>query len=137
MAYCLIVDSSSGPAVVLADAVKVERILHNLIENAINYSPKGGHVSVSARWQNNQVVVEVSDQGIGIFREDQSRLLQMFERINACNTNSIAGIGLGLRVCRLLMEALGGRIRIESESGKESAFFFTLPAADSDNQIRN
>lgn len=133
----LIVDSSSGPAVALADAVKVERILHNLVENAIKYSPKGGDVRVSAHRQDNQLVVEVSDQGIGISREDQSRLFQSFERIDAYKTNSIAGIGLGLRVCRLLVEALGGRIWIESEPGKGSSFFFTLPVAESNNQARS
>ena len=131
----LIVDSSSGPAVALADAVKVERILYNLIENAIKYSPKGGNVRVSAHRQDNQVVIEVSDQGIGISRKDQSRLFQSFERIDAYKTNSIAGIGLGLRVCRHLVEALGGRIWVESEPEKGSTFLFTLPAVDSDNQI--
>ena len=136
-AHRLIVDSSSGPAVALADAIKVERILYNLIENAIKYSPKGGDVRVSAHRQDNQVVVEVSDQGIGISRKDQSRLFQSFERIDAYKTNSIAGIGLGLRVCRLLVEALGGRIWVESEPDKGSTFLFTLPAADSDNQIES
>lgn len=130
----LIVDSTSEQVIALADPVKVERILYNLMENAIKYSPKSGDVNVSAQRQDNQVIVEVSDQGIGISREDQSRLFRSFERIDAYQTHSIAGIGLGLRVCHLLVAALNGRIWVESEPGKGSSFFFTLPAADSDNQ---
>ena len=131
----LIVDSLSEQVIVQTDPVKVERILHNLVENAIKYSPEGGDVRVCVHRQDNQVVIKVSDQGIGISRENQSRLFQSFERIDAYKTNSVAGIGLGLRVCRLLVEALGGRIWVESEPGKGSSFFFTLPAADSDDQI--
>ena len=128
------VDSSSGRAIVQADPIKVERILHNLVENAIKYSPEGGDVRVSAERRDDQVVVAVSDQGIGIAPEDQSRLFQSFERIGAYQTNNVAGIGLGLRVCRLLVEALGGRIWTESEPGKGSTFFFTLPGADGDSR---
>ena len=131
------VDSVSEQTIAQADPIKVERILLNLVDNAIKYSPEGGDVRVSAHRQGNQVVVAVSDQGIGISQEDQSRLFQSFERIDAYRTNTIAGIGLGLRVCHLLVEALGGHIWAESESGKGSTFFFTLPAADSDNQIRS
>lgn len=136
-AHRLIVTPASEKAIALADPVKVERILCNLIENAIKYSPNGGDVRISAQRQDNQVIVEVSDQGIGISRQDQSRLFQSFERINAYKTNSIAGIGLGLRVCRLLVEVLGGRIWVESKPGKGSTFFFSLPAADDDNQVRS
>ncbi len=133
----VIVDSVSEQAIVLADPVRVERILYNLVENAIKYSPEGGDVRVSAHRQDNQIVVEVSDQGIGISREDQLRLFQSFERIDAYKANSIAGIGLGLTVCRLLVQVLGGHIWIESEPGKGSTFFFTLPAVDSGYQARS
>ncbi len=128
------IDSPSEPAIVLADAVKIERILYNLIENAVKYSPKGGDIKISVHRRDGRVLVGVSDRGIGISRKDQSRLFQSFERIDAYKTNSIAGVGLGLRVCRLLVEVLGGRIWVESKPGKGSAFFFTLPAAENDNR---
>jgi signal transduction histidine kinase len=69
--------------------------------------------------------VGVSDQGPGITREDQSRLFRSFQRLDP----TIKGIGLGLRVCQILVEAHGGRIWVQSEPGKGSTFFFTLPLA--------
>jgi PAS domain S-box-containing protein len=120
-----------GPDIpkVMIDRVRVERILSNLVENAIKYSPKGGEVRITARLQNSQLIIGVSDQGIGISIEDQRRLFQSFERIRAYETPNIPGLGLGLRVCRILVEAHGGRIWVESEKDKGSTFFFTVPLA--------
>ncbi len=113
----------------LVDPIRAERILYNLVDNAIKYSPDGGEVKVSARQEEGYLVVTVSDQGPGISGEDQARLFQSFERLGVTVKGSIQGTGLGLRVCRILVEAHGGKIWVESEKGNGAAFVFTLPVA--------
>ncbi len=125
----LIVDIPAGSPPVLIDNVRAERILYNLVDNAIKYSPKGGEVKVFARRRDDHLVVGVSDQGVGISPEDQPRLFQDFERLDIYSKHGIKGTGLGLKVCRILAEAHGGRMWVESEPGKGSTFLFTLPVA--------
>jgi len=111
-----------------ADLTRVERILENLIDNAIKYSSQGGEITISARKDGDNVLVSVRDSGIGISSEDQDKLFQPFQRLEAATSNStIQGIGLGLVVCKRLVEAHGGKIWVESETGQGSTFFFTLP----------
>ena len=112
-----------------AESIRVERIIYNLVDNAIKYSPNGGKVKVSARQDGDYIVVGVSDQGPGIAPKDQAKLFQSFERLGAAVKGSIQGTGLGLRVCLILVEAHGGKIWVESEKGKGSTFLFTLPVA--------
>lgn len=114
-----------------AESIRVERIIYNLVDNAIKYSPNGGKVIVSARRDGDNLVVGVSDQGPGISHDDQAKLFQSFERLGAAVKGSIQGTGLGLRVCLILVEAHGGKIWVESEKGKGSTFLFTLPVAKS------
>jgi PAS domain S-box-containing protein len=113
---------------VQADPVRVERILYNLVENAVKYSPDKSTITVSARKDKKMVVTRVSDQGIGIPPEDISRAFRLFERLGA-GTGS-QGLGLGLVVCKRLVEAQGGRIWVESEPDKGSTFSFTLPVKE-------
>lgn len=111
---------------VRADRIRIERVLHNLVENAVKYSP-GGEVRVSARQEGEDLVVGVRDQGPGISREDQAKLFQPFQRIRRGETDAVKGTGLGLLVCRRLIEAHGGRIWLESSPGRGASFLFTLP----------
>jgi chemotaxis family two-component system sensor kinase Cph1 len=112
---------------VSADLVRIERILHNLVDNAVKYSPAGGDVRISARHNGQYLTVSVSDQGVGIAQKDQVKLFEPFQRLDAESRPGIKGVGLGLVVCRRLVEAHGGRIWIESDRGKGSTFSFTLP----------
>lgn len=121
---------------ITADKLRTERILHNLVENAIKYSPDGGNIRIFSRVKNDELVIGVNDQGIGISPEDQSRLFQSFERIQAYRNSSIPGLGLGLTVCRILVNAHGGKIWVESEPGKGSTFFFTVPLAESGKMMK-
>jgi PAS domain S-box-containing protein len=111
---------------VYADPLRLERILYNLLENAVKYSPAGGEVRVSARPQDDYLVIGVSDQGIGISAAEQTRLFAPFQRLEK-QPGVVRGVGLGLLVCRRLVEAHGGRIWVESEPGRGSSFFFTMP----------
>jgi len=75
------------------------------------------------------LVFSVADQGPGMSSDEQARLFQSFERLESTVNNNIQGTGLGLRVCRVLVEAHGGKIWVESQKGKGATFFFTLPVA--------
>ncbi len=119
---------AAGLPHVKADRTRIERVLDNLVDNAIKYSPKGGKVKVSAKREGGSVLLAVSDQGIGISNADKARLFQQFGRLETpVEGTSIKGVGLGLVVCKRLVEAHGGRIWVESEIGKGSTFYFTLP----------
>jgi PAS domain S-box-containing protein len=125
----LVADIPLNLVLVKADPLGAERILYNLVDNAIKYSPKGGEVKVTARQNGDFLTIGVRDQGLGISADDQAKLFQKFERLDASLKDAIQGTGLGLRVCRILVEAHGGRIWVESEKGKGSTFLFTLPVA--------
>lgn len=109
-----------------ADARRVEQVVTNLVENAIKYSPNGGPISVRAR-SGPQLTVEVEDRGVGIPPDEQSRVFERFARVESRLTRATRGVGLGLFICKSLVEAQDGRIWVESEQGVGSRFAFTLP----------
>jgi len=111
---------------VTADKTRAERILLNLLDNAVKYSPPGSAVRVFARRSVDEVIIGVCDQGPGISAADQKRLFDPFERLETPD-GKVGGIGLGLVVCKRLAEAQGGRIWVESQPGKGSTFLFALP----------
>ncbi|MFH0768236.1 MAG: ATP-binding protein [Chloroflexota bacterium] len=106
-----------------ADLVRVERILYNLLENATKYSPKESEIRVSGRKEGDFVITGVTDQGHGISPDDQNKLFELFGRLSSYTR----GVGLGLVVCKRLVEAQGGWIKVDSELGKGSTFSFALP----------
>jgi signal transduction histidine kinase len=111
---------------VTADKIKLELILGNLISNAIKYSGEGTIIHISAARKDNFVRISVADQGVGIPPEKRAQLFQPFERLDNAGA-TIKGLGLGLLVCKRLVEAHNGTIWVESEPGKGSVFSFTLP----------
>jgi len=111
-----------------ADRTRIERVLSNLLDNAAKYSPEDSEVIVSAGLDEDRIVLSIQDRGEGISREDQAKLFNRFERLGK-DVHEKAGTGLGLVVCQRLVEAHGGRIWVESEPGKGSAFRFSLPLA--------
>jgi signal transduction histidine kinase len=110
---------------VKADRLRIGRVVYNLIGNAIKYSPAESEIKVFAYRQNNFVVVGIADEGPGISKEDQKRLFKHYERLAV--PELAKGVGLGLVVCKHLVEAHGGEIWVESEPGKGSTFYFTIP----------
>jgi PAS domain S-box-containing protein len=109
----------------LIDPARLERVVYNLVENAFKYSPKRSEVRVFARQEKDAVLIGVSDQGEGMRPEVALKLFEPFERAGAAKGKK--GVGLGLLVCRRLVEAHGGNIRVESTPGKGSTFLFTIP----------
>ena len=112
---------------VYADRLRLERILYNLIDNAVKYSPQGGEVRVFVKPEEEHLVIGISDQGIGISLPDQAKLFGPFQRVEESKLEGVKGLGLGLLVSRRLVEAHGGRIWVQSEPNRGSTFFFTLP----------
>jgi signal transduction histidine kinase len=120
-------DFPSDPLVATVDPNRIEQVLRNLLSNAIKYSPEGGTITVQGRGDKRQLLIRVSDQGIGIPSEDLERVFERFYRAETGITQSARGAGLGLAVCRGIVEAHGGRIWVESTLGVGSTFYFTLP----------
>jgi PAS domain S-box-containing protein len=110
-----------------ADQLRLERIFHNLLENAVKYSPRGSEIRIFAKPENDHIVIGVSDQGAGISLQDQAKIFGPFQRLEDSVRTGVKGIGLGLLVCRRLVEAHGGKIWVESEPGQSTTFLFTLP----------
>jgi signal transduction histidine kinase len=113
--------------IVQADPLRVEQVITNLVDNAIKYSPAGGTVTVRIRPES-ALRVEVTDHGIGVTPEQATHLFERFYRAETGLARTTQGIGLGLYICRSLVEAHGGRIGVESAGpGQGSTFWFTLP----------
>ncbi len=109
------------------DLVSLQEVLQNLLDNAVRYTQSGGRVSVRAAAQNGEVVISVSDTGIGIPKADQERIFERFYRVDAARSRELGGTGLGLSIAKHLVEAHGGRIEVQSELGKGSTFSVHLP----------
>lgn len=114
---------------VLADPFQIQRVLVNLIENAIRHSREGGVVCVSARNDGNQVAVEVTDTGEGIPPTDIPHVFDRFFRGEKSRTRHSGGAGLGLAISKGIVEAHGGNIRVENRPETGARFIFTLPRA--------
>jgi signal transduction histidine kinase len=112
---------------VSADPIRLERVLTNLVANALKYSTPPAPVRVGVARRDGAVLVSVSDRGVGIAPEDVPRLFQRFQRGRL--TQRTEGLGLGLYIVRTLVEAHGGRVWVESVPGEGSTFSFTLPIA--------
>ena len=123
----LVSELVTEPLVATLDAKRVEQVLRNLLDNAIKYSPAGGTVTVQVYGDQQQILLAVSDEGIGIPAEEWDRIFERFHRVENEITRRLRGAGLGLAVCRGIVEAHGGRIWVESQPGAGSTFCFTLP----------
>lgn len=132
-------DKPSTITQAIADPDRVTQVLHNLLANALRYTPAGGKITVSTRavdnstdGRTNEIEVSVEDTGPGIALANLGRVFDRFWRADKSRTRQpgeLVGSGLGLAISKQLVEAQGGRICVESEPGKGSRFWFTLPAA--------
>lgn len=116
-----------GFPIVDADSGRILRVLLNLVDNAVKYSPGGGLVVVRGQVSGNEVIVSVADQGQGIAPEHLNRLFERFFRVKFVSGRHVVGSGLGLPIARNIVEAHGGRIWAESGLGEGTTVYFTLP----------
>lgn len=112
------------------DWQRVNQVLHNLLENAVAHTHKGGTINVAAITQGDWVEVSVSDTGEGIPADDLPHIFERFYRVDKSRARATGGSGLGLTIAKRLVEAHGGTITLQSELGKGSRFSFTLPIAE-------
>jgi signal transduction histidine kinase len=112
------------------DWQRVNQVLHNLLENAVAYTHKGGTINVNAVAQGDWVEVSVSDTGEGIPAEDLPYIFDRFYRVDKSRARATGGSGLGLTIAKRLVEAHGGKIKVQSKLGKGSRFSFTLPVVE-------
>jgi signal transduction histidine kinase len=112
------------------DQPKLRQVVQNLVSNAVKYSPRGGKVNILVDdFEPNEILVSVTDEGIGIAPEQIDKLFQKFSRVETGEAVNIKGSGLGLWICREIVQAHGGKIWVESSPGSGSAFKFTLKKA--------
>jgi signal transduction histidine kinase len=124
----VVIELRGGPAGdAVGDRDRVQQVLVNLIDNAVKYSPGGGRVVVSTERLDGAVRVSVEDQGLGIGQADQRRVFERFYRADPNLAVAPAGTGLGLYICRELVQRMGGRIDVRSQPGTGSTFWFDLP----------
>ena len=112
---------------IFADPEKIEDVLVNLVENSIKFSPQGGTITIKGEVADYRVLVTVADEGIGIPLRDHEYIFDRFFRVEDSSAKSVRGTGLGLYICKTIIEAHGGRIWVESELGKGTRLTFSLP----------
>jgi two-component system, OmpR family, phosphate regulon sensor histidine kinase PhoR len=111
----------------LGDLRLLQEVLQNFLDNAVRYSSPGGRIVIRAAVKENEMVISVSDTGIGIPKADQDRIFERFYRADAARSRESGGTGLGLSIAKHLVEAHRGRIQVESEVGRGSTFSIFLP----------
>jgi signal transduction histidine kinase len=122
-------DLPALPLVVMGDAVRLNQVFDNLLGNAIKFTGPGGRIGLRVVSDRDWVRVEVRDSGIGIAPEFRDRIFERFYQVDGTIARRRGGLGLGLAICKLIVEAHGGQIGVESEAGQGSCFYFILPRA--------
>jgi signal transduction histidine kinase len=120
------IEIADDPIICRCDGRRIAQVINNLVSNAVKYSPNGGVVKVKAWKKEDEFVISVADEGIGIAPQDFDRIFKPFYRTKATK-GTIPGIGLGLSASRRIVEAHGGRMHVESTPGKGSVFYVCLP----------
>jgi len=114
--------------VILADNGRIKQVIQNLLSNALRYTPSGGKVWVRVKARRSNIQFDIKDSGKGLTKEAQSHLFQMYyiQRVGP-DMEKLSGLGIGLALCRILVELHGGAIWVRSEPGKGAIFSFTIP----------
>jgi len=120
-------DAPNGLPEISGDRRRLAEVLQNLLDNAIQYTLPGGEITLKAEARSDEIIVTVSDTGIGIPKADQPRIFERFYRVDAARSREAGGTGLGLSIAKHLVEAHGGRLWVESELGQGSRFHFSVP----------
>jgi two-component system clock-associated histidine kinase SasA len=126
---CLKIKIAHGLPDIPGDPARIKQVIQNLINNAIKHSPGGITITVTGKQEKGSVRIEINDTGTGMSQAVQNQLFQMYYKPRAIGEEeNLSGLGVGLSLCKMLVELHGGRIWVESELGQGSTFIFTLPA---------
>lgn len=123
----LVFDTEFEEKIIAADAYQIERIMLNLLSNAVKFTPTGGEIYVSLSEQDGNIIISVTDNGIGIPEAMKNKIFERFIQVDKSTTRSREGSGIGLSLVRALVEMHGGSIELNSEEGKGSEFIVKLP----------
>ncbi|MCS7350141.1 MAG: GAF domain-containing protein [Anaerolineae bacterium] len=121
------IEDPGGPVIVWGDRERLSQVLDNLLHNAVKFSPNGGRITVRILDMEEYVQVSVQDTGIGIPPDKLERIFERFYQVDGSTRRRFGGMGLGLAIVKRIVEAHGGQVWAESELGKGSTFYFTLP----------
>ena len=127
--HTLDVHSPPSDIRVMADASRIQQVLHNLIDNALRYSRPRTTIEVRGKFEGQQAIISVRDQGHGIRAQELERIFEPFYRGQSTKRRGVDGVGIGLAICRGIVESHGGELWVESKAGQGSTFSFTLPLA--------
>jgi two-component system phosphate regulon sensor histidine kinase PhoR len=119
--------SANGSPRVIGDESKLRQVLANLVDNAVKYSPEGGMVEIRLTHDNGHCLIAVADEGLGIPADELDRIFEKFYRLDPEQTHGVGGSGLGLYICRELVERMSGSLTVASEPGRGSTFTVELP----------
>ncbi len=125
--HTIILDIQAQDSRIMADQLRVGQIFGNILDNAIKFSPPGRQVTVKLQEQEQEYLISVIDQGIGVSPEYFDHIFERFYRVRNTTSRQYSGIGMGLYVAKAIVEAHGGRIGFYSDRGIGSTFYFTLP----------
>ncbi|HEX7008762.1 MAG TPA: ATP-binding protein, partial [Phycisphaeraceae bacterium] len=128
------IEISSQLPPVKGNADYLERAVTNLLDNAVKYTPEGGRIAVSVSVRGARLIVEVTDNGIGIPAADLSRIFERFYRVDRSRSREMGGTGLGLSIVKHIAQAHGGGIEVTSTPGEGSTFRLHLPLPDPRNR---
>ena len=109
------------------DPDKIIQVLDNILNNAIKYSPKGGQITCRLLESHNNVIMSISDQGLGIPKKDLENVFERFYRVDKARSRAMGGTGLGLAISKEVIREHGGNVWVESKEGKGSTFYISLP----------
>ncbi len=125
----LIEEIPEGLPLVQGDMRRLGQVLDNLIQNAIKFTDPGGSITVRMTEEEEHILIEVEDNGIGIPPDELDRIFDRFYQVNGATTRHFSGTGLGLAIVKQIVEAHGGQVGVRSTAGKGSTFYFTIPKA--------
>jgi PAS domain S-box-containing protein len=121
------IDIEPGVSTACMDIVRIAQVITNFVENAAKFSPQGSLIVIRVRKEQNDLIISVNDQGIGISQEELPKLFDRFYQVEQVVSGKTHGTGLGLTICKGIIEAHGGRLWVETELGQGSKFSFSIP----------
>ena len=134
--HTILLDIQAQDSRIVADQLRVGQVIGNILDNAIKFSPPGRQVTVRLQEQDNEYLISVIDQGIGVSPEYLDHIFERFYRVRNIASRQYSGIGMGLFVARAIVEAHGGTIGFSSNQGRGSTFYFTLPCVPHTNVLQ-